>query len=98
MLPIGPDPSPYALPLKAYSTVSLPVVSILKTVPHPSDEQERSPPTTAVPYKLPWESWITLPPHIGPNPSLPVNLCNTFSLPAGLSSNTTPHPFEVKEQ
>src|SRR5579863_2380315 len=62
-------PSPVDMFLKEYSTVSLPDVVILKTVPHPSLlAQLPVPPRDVVPYNVPFTATK---PAFGHCPSLP---------------------------
>src|SRR6266851_660626 len=89
-LPAGNAPS--FPPVNLCSTISLPVVSSLKTTPHPKPlPHAKSPPESVVPYRFPALSRTN--PASGAAPSdPPVKLWSTVSLPVVPSLKTTPHP------
>src|SRR5262249_1068990 len=90
-LPAGIAPS--FPPVNLCSTVSLPVVSSLKTTPRPlPPPHAKLPPELVVPYRLPTMSRTN--PAAGPAPSAhPVKLWSTVTLPVVLSLKMTPHPL-----
>src|SRR6266851_48120 len=93
-LPAGNAPS--FPPVNLCSTISLPVVSSLKTTPHPKPlPHAKSPPESVVPYRFPALSRTN--PASGSAPSAPpVKLWSTVSLPVVPSLKTTPHPGKLK--